>query len=99
MKKLRQDYKKIKDKHKQTGMGRTSWKFYGPLNEMLGTQPATHPPFVLDTLDPPLLLPKDSAEIADEKELDECGSRAMPSEDSTVIAHAGRARVCRDAKK
>ena len=28
MKKLRQEYKKIKDNHNQTGTGRTKWKFY-----------------------------------------------------------------------
>ena len=62
-----------------------SWKFYEPLNEILGTLPASYPPIVLDTLDPPSLLPQDSAEITDEEELDESGSRAVPSDNSTVI--------------
>ena len=44
VKKLRQVYKKIKDKHNLTGRGRTTWKFYEPLDDILGTQPATHPP-------------------------------------------------------
>ena len=85
VKKLRQDYKKIKDKHNLTGRGRTSWKFYEPLNEILGTRPATHPQVALDTLDPPSLLTEDSAEITDEEEPDESGSSAVPNEDSTVM--------------
>ena len=32
VKKLRQDYKKIKDKHNLTGRGRRSWKFFEALN-------------------------------------------------------------------
>ena len=51
VKKLRQEYKKIADKHKETGQGRNKWKFFDKLNEFLGTRPATHPPKVLDTLD------------------------------------------------
>ena len=51
VKKLRQEYKKIKDGHNQTGRGRTKWKFYDQLNELLGNRPATRPPVVLETLE------------------------------------------------
>ena len=51
VKKLRQEYKKIKDKHNQTGEERSQWKFYDKLDEILGTRPATRPPVVLETLD------------------------------------------------
>ena len=51
VKKLRQEYKKLADKHKETGQGRTEWKFFDKLNEFLATRPATRPPVVLDTLD------------------------------------------------
>ena len=78
VKKLRQDYKKIKDKHNLTGRGRTTWKFYEPLNEILGTRPATRPPVVLDTLEPASLGAKENEERSDEDEVDE-------SERSTVI--------------
>ena len=78
VKKLRQDYKKIKDKHNLTGRGRTTWKFYEPLNEILGTRPATCPPVVLDTLEPASLGAKENEERSDEDEVDE-------SERSTVI--------------
>ena len=85
VKKLQQDYKKIKDKHNLTGRGRTTWKFYEPFNEILGTWPATHPSVVLDTLDPPSLLPEGSAEITDEQEPDESEGGAVPSEEITVL--------------
>ena len=49
VKKLWQDYKKIKDKHNLTRGGRTSWKFSEPLNDILGTRPVTCQPVVLDT--------------------------------------------------
>jgi len=48
VKKLRQEYKKLADKHKETGQGRTKWKFFDKLNEFLSAKPATHPPIVLD---------------------------------------------------
>jgi len=51
VKKLCQECKKIADKHKETGQGRTKWKFLDKLNEFLFTKPASHPPIVLDTLD------------------------------------------------
>ena len=33
----------------ETGRGRTNWKCYDMLNELLGNRPATHPRLVLDT--------------------------------------------------
>ena len=55
MKKLRQEYKKIKDDLNMTGRGRTMWKFYNKLNDILGNRPATHPPVVLGTTDDSVL--------------------------------------------
>ena len=51
MKKLRQEYKKVKDAHNQTGTDRKNWKFYDSVNDILGNRPATCPPIVIDTLD------------------------------------------------
>ena len=51
VKKLRQEYKKIKDAHSQTGTDRKKWKFYECLNEILGNRPATCLPVVIDTSD------------------------------------------------
>ena len=49
MKKLKLDYRKIKDKHGKTGRGRSTWKFLDALDAVLGHKPATKPPLVLDT--------------------------------------------------
>ena len=51
VKKLRQEYKKIKDEHRETGNGRKKWKFYDRVNKVLGNRPSVTPPVVLDTLD------------------------------------------------
>ncbi|XP_011406402.1 PREDICTED: zinc finger protein with KRAB and SCAN domains 2-like [Amphimedon queenslandica] len=49
IKKLKKDYKKVKDKNIPTGTGTTVWKFYDAVNDILGNKPATHPPVVIDT--------------------------------------------------
>ena len=53
IKKLRQEYKKLKDNHNLTGRGRKKWKFFESLNDILGNRPAMRPPVVLETF--PLL--------------------------------------------
>ena len=49
IKKLRAEYRKIKDKHGKTGTGRSSWKFFDDMDKILGHKPATCPPTVIDT--------------------------------------------------
>lgn len=54
VKKLRQEYKKIKDKMTKTGEeGKKrlidSWDYYEPLDAILGNRPATKPPVVIDS--------------------------------------------------
>ena len=51
VKKLRQEYKRIKDDHKETGNERKKWKFYDSINKIMGNRPSVTPPVVLDTLD------------------------------------------------
>jgi len=51
VKKLRQEYKKIKDNHNLTSRGRIQWKYLEKLDKILGTQPATRPQVSLETLD------------------------------------------------
>ena len=46
-----QEYKKIKDKRNLTGCGRTEWKYFSKLDEILGVRPATRPALLLVTLD------------------------------------------------
>ena len=68
VKKLRTEYKKIKESHNLTGRGKTDWKFYDCLNEILSTRPATRPPVVLETLDHTTLLAEGHSEVSDEEE-------------------------------
>ena len=49
-KKLKSEYRKIKDKHRVTGTGRKKWKHYEALDAVLGDRPTTVPPFIVDTL-------------------------------------------------
>ena len=49
IKKLKYEYKKIKDKHSQTGEGRKDWKFLEPMDAVLGHKPATRPPIVVES--------------------------------------------------
>ena len=49
IKKLKVDYRKVKDKNNQTGNNRKDTKFYYAMNEILGTKPTTQPPVVIDS--------------------------------------------------
>ncbi|XP_065893269.1 zinc finger protein with KRAB and SCAN domains 2-like [Dysidea avara] len=50
IKKLKGDYRKIKDGHKQTGNNRKkSNKFYEKMNEVMSAKHSVNPPFILDT--------------------------------------------------
>ena len=49
MKKLKTDYRKVKDKNGKTGRGRSIWKYFDALDAILGHRPATKPPLLLDT--------------------------------------------------
>ena len=48
IKKLRGEYKKIKDKKGKTGEGNKPWKYFENLDSVLGHKPATCPPIVVD---------------------------------------------------
>ncbi len=60
--KLKLDYRKVKDKHNQTGQNRSKWKFFDAMDAVLGHRPTTRPSVVLDTSEHP-----------DEDEEDELG--------------------------
>ena len=53
IKKLKKDYKKVKDYHHEMGRGRKQFKHYELLNDILGSRPSTQPAIVLDVLAPP----------------------------------------------
>ena len=71
VKKLHQEYKKIKDKRNLTGRGRTAWKYFSKLDEILGTRPATRPPVLLETLDSQPLLSDHDSDETDVEEVQE----------------------------
>ena len=50
-KKLKTEYRKIKDSHNVTGRGRKNWKFFEAMDEAFGHKHASEPPIVLDTSD------------------------------------------------
>ena len=49
VKKLKDEYRKIKDKHGKTGEGRSNWKFLKALENVLGEKPTTRPAIVVDS--------------------------------------------------
>ena len=49
IKKLRFDYRKIKDCRGKTGRGRKEWKFFEAMDAVLGHKPATCPPVVIES--------------------------------------------------
>ena len=49
IKKLKSEYRKIKDKKKKTGEGFKAWDYFDSLDQILGHKPATHPPVTVDT--------------------------------------------------
>ena len=51
IKKMKTEYKKIKDNNNETGRDRKVWKFYDCMNDILGNKPATRPAIVVDTLE------------------------------------------------
>ena len=49
IKKLRADYRKIRDSHNKKGTGRKKWKFFDAIDVVIGHKPATCPPLVVDS--------------------------------------------------
>ena len=49
LKKLKHEYRRIKDDHNQTGRGRTSWRFFEAMDAVLGHKPATQPSVVVES--------------------------------------------------
>jgi len=49
IKKLKAEYKKVKDGNKETGNNRRTCKFYAEMDEVMGSKPAICPPVIHDT--------------------------------------------------
>jgi len=76
VKKLRQEYKKIKDNNKGTGNGRIEWKYFNKLDNIFTSRPATHPPVLLETLKP---VESSDSDVTD---VEEQGDNALEQSDS-----------------
>ena len=50
LKNLKNDYKKFKDKSKQTGKGRKEWKHFELLDKILGNRDSVQPPCILESM-------------------------------------------------
>ena len=61
IKKLKGDYRKVKDKQGKTGEGRKDWEYFDVLDAVLGHKPATQPHIVVDIL-------ADTADTDDEED-------------------------------
>jgi hypothetical protein len=49
IKKLKFDYRRIKDRHNKTGEGKITWKFWEAMDSVLGHKPATKPPVLVES--------------------------------------------------
>ena len=50
-KKLKAEYRKVKDSQNKSGAGRKSWKYLDAMDAVLGDKPATRPQVIVDTLE------------------------------------------------
>lgn len=83
MKKLKLDYRKVKDKHNKTGRGRKSWKYLEAMDAVLGHRPATRPSIALDTLEDPELSDAVEEEEEGDTSIDQSSSSNTALEEST----------------
>ena len=67
IKKLRADYRKIRDSHNKTGTGRKKWKFFEVIDVVIGHKPATCPPLDVDS-SAPVLDPNADQEVENASE-------------------------------
>ncbi len=80
MKKLKLDYRKVKDKHNQSGQNRSKWKFFDAMDAVLGHRPTTRPSVVLDTSEHP---DEDELGESDDEQHAEQTNLAMSTEGDT----------------
>ena len=88
VKKLKVEYRKVKDKRNKTGEGRyPEWDYFDALNAILGHKPATQPPIVVNSLgesdtQEPVHVQESppSPELFDQA----CGSERATSEESST---------------
>ena len=88
IKKLRFEYRKIRDKHGKTGEGRKDWRFYEAMDEVLGHKPATQPPVVVKSSDA-----AENTVDEDSLESEEASSLLVANESSRSLSETPVAEV------
>ena len=86
MKKLKMDYRKVKDKNGKTGRRTAIWKYFEALDVILGHSPATVPPVLLDTAAEQLVV---SSAVDDKSEVEETLANEveeMPADDDGSLS-------------
>ena len=51
VKKLRREYRKVKDGNNKTGEDRKEWKYFEAIDDILGARPSTKPELLVDMLE------------------------------------------------
>ena len=80
-KKLKAEYRKIKDRHNVTGKGRSKWRFFDAMDEVFGHKHSTQPPVVLDTSDEAPMEPPLTVSDADSDDEAGTSSNTTPTAD------------------
>jgi hypothetical protein len=85
LKKLKSEYRKLKDKQGKTGEGkRKDWDYFDAMDAILGTKPATQPPVIVDTLQDTSDIQADVSGPDCDEIAAELGSNVSASEESSV---------------
>ena len=86
MKKLKREYRKVRDKHNKTGEGRSAWRYFNALDRVLGDRPTSRPTAILNTSAPPIN--ESDNEVLEDYDGDEStikrSSPATPATDTPV---------------
>ena len=91
---------KIKDRNGLTGRGRTKWKFFDVMNEILGNRPATRPPVVIDTTDEnpmPADAMTEDPPVSDEEENGDHSGETTPTHRSSSAVSDSEADTSRSS--
>lgn len=88
IKKLKFEYKKMKDKQGRTGEGRKDWKYFEVLDSALGHRPATRPPVLVDSGNTHTVCPSDMQDIDVEQDTNS-------TLDDSTLSDSGSSNTCR----
>ena len=92
IKKLKVEYKKVKDKKKKTGEETPKWEFFEDMDRILGDRPSTEPPLVHDSLADEVIMPEQTSSDVEEEErdADETSSTTTTSSAATTATSSAK---------